>query len=83
MTSREEQAALTNLAELLIRDLSQVDRAALVRGIKQAELVHDSAHAWSGRLLAVLYRSGASWPEIARLTELSVTTAWRRAEPYM
>jgi hypothetical protein len=66
--------ALIGLAELLRRDLSQIDPDALVQGIKQAELVHDSAPEWSGRLLAVLHWSGASWPEIARLTELSVTT---------
>lgn len=83
MTSGEEQQALRNLAELLLRDLSQVDQAALVRGVNHAEVVHDAAHAWSGRLLALLYRQGASWPEIARLTGMNVSTAWRRAEPYM
>ena len=74
---------MTNLAELLKRDLSQVDAAALVRGIRQAELVHAAAPAWSGRLLAALYRTGLSWPEIAKLTDLSLSTAWRRAEPFM
>ena len=83
MTSAEEQRALTSLAELLVRDLSKVDQAALVRGVKHAELVHDASHDWSGRLLALLYRQGASWPEISRLTGMTVSTAWRRAEPFM
>ena len=83
MTSAEEQRALAYLAQLLKKDLSQVDRAELIRGIKRAELIFTAAPLWSGRLLAVLYRTGLSWPEVAQLTGLSRSTAWRRAEPYL
>ena len=84
MTSAEEQRALTHLAELLRKDLSAVDRSELVSGIKQAELVSGAAPAWSGRLIATLYRhTELTWDEISRVTGLSVATAWRRAEPFM
>lgn len=84
MTSGEELSALTHLADLLQRDLSKVDHAELIAGIKRAELVAAAAPLWSGRLLAVLYRySGASWPEVERMTGIPSSTAWRRAEPFM
>ena len=83
VTSREESRALTNLAALLARDLSTVDPAALAQGVKDAELTGDQAPEWSGRLLAALSRQGLSWSEIATMTGVPQTTAYRRAMPFM
>jgi hypothetical protein len=83
VTSGDEQRALANLAELLRSDLSRVEPADLVRAIKDAELIGDAAPAWSGRLIAMLYRKGTTWSEIVKLTGLAQTTAYRRAEPYL
>lgn len=68
---------------LLAQDLTEVDREELVRGIKDAELIADAAPQWSGRLIAMLHRKGASWSEIVKLTGLTQTTAYRRATDYM
>lgn len=83
VTSSEENRALTHLAALLAQDLSQVDPLVLAQGVKDAELTGDQAPAWSGRLIAALHRQGKSWSEIAALTGVSQTTAFRRAAPYM
>lgn len=83
MTSREEQGALTGLSRLLKKDLSKVSEEELIAGIQQAELVNDEAPEWSGRLIAALYRTGKSWPQIAKLTGLKQTTAFRRAAKYL
>lgn len=74
---------MTDLSELLTRDLSKVSRDELTEAIRQAELVYAAAPAWSGRLIAILHRQGTSWSEIVKLTGLPQTTAWRRAEPYL
>jgi hypothetical protein len=47
---------LTDLAELLTRDLSTVDTEELVAGIRDAEATRDRATEWSGRLIAELHR---------------------------
>jgi transcriptional regulator of acetoin/glycerol metabolism len=78
VTSREEQAALVKLRELLGADLSQVSPEELVEAIKMAELVYDSAPEWSARLLEALHSTGKSWPEIAKMTGVPQTTAFRR-----
>lgn len=83
VTSREEHRALTNLAALLARDLSKVDLAELAQGVRDAESTGDRYPEWSGRLIAALHRQGKSWSEIAALTEVSQTTAYRRAAPYL
>lgn len=74
---------MTNLAALLAQDLSQVDPLVLAQGVKDAELTGDQAPEWSGRLLAALHRSGKSWSEIAAMTGVSQTTAFRRAKPHL
>lgn len=74
---------MTKLARLLASDLSQISAEDLIQGIQQAELILNSAPEWSGRLLAALHRSGKSWPQIAKLTGLSQSTAHRRAEKYL
>jgi transcriptional regulator of acetoin/glycerol metabolism len=83
VTSREESRALTHLAALLARDLSKVDPAELAQGVKDAEMAGDKAPGWSGRLIAALHRHGKSWSEIAALTGVSQTTAYRRAQTYL
>lgn len=83
MTSRDESRALTNLYELLARDLSKVDLDELVTGAKDAEQTRAAAMEWTGRLLAELSRRGKSWPQIARLTGIPQATAYRRAAPFL
>jgi hypothetical protein len=83
VTSREEQDALIGLSHLLASDLSKATRDELIEGIEQTKLLGREATKWSGRLLAALYRTGKSWPEIARLTGLPQTTAYRQAQPYL
>lgn len=74
---------MRNLAALLAQDLSKVDPDELAQGVKDAELTGDQAPEWSGRLLAALNRQGRTWSQIAEMTGLSQTTAWRRAGPFM
>lgn len=74
---------MTGLSQLLAKDLSVVSDAELIEGIRQAETVGGAAPEWSGRLLAALHRAGKSWPQIASLTGVSQTTAYRRAEKYL
>jgi hypothetical protein len=83
VTSREEHSALTGLSRLLASDLSKLSPEELVEAIRHAEMVKKSAPEWSGRLIAALHRAGKSWPQIAELTGVSQTTAFRRAEPYL
>lgn len=83
VTSSEENRALNNLMRLLAGDLDEAERVELVQGIKDAELTGDRFPEWSGRLLAALHRRGATWAEIAVLTGVSQTTAFRRATPYI
>jgi hypothetical protein len=78
VTSREEQAALKKLRELLSADLSQFSPEELAEAVKMAELVHKSSPEWSARLIEALHTAGKSWPEIARMTGLKQTTAYRR-----
>jgi transcriptional regulator of acetoin/glycerol metabolism len=66
------------LRELLTADLSQISPEDLAEAVKMAELVSDSAPEWSARLIEALHAAGKSWPEIARMTGLSQTTAYRR-----
>lgn len=83
MTSREEQTALTGLTRLLASDLSKASDEDLIAGIRQAETVNEAAPEWSGRFLAALHHAGKSWPQIARLTGIKQTTAYRRAQKYL
>lgn len=83
VTSSEESRALTNLAALLARDLSEVDPLQLAQGVKDAELTGDQAPGWSGRLLAALHVQLESWSKVAELTGVSQTTAFRRAKPFL
>lgn len=84
MTNREELAALAHLEDLLQRDLSKASEIDLIQGIRDAELLYEAAPQWSGRLLAQLYRNGErSWPDIADMTGVPRTTAYRRAEPWL
>lgn len=74
---------MAGLARLLAGDLSRATSDELIEAIGQAETVRGASKEWTGRLLAALHRSGKSWPQIARLTGLSQTTAYRRAEKYL
>lgn len=74
---------MTALTRLLKRDLTKLSELELINGIQQAESIGDAAPEWSGRLLAALHAVGRSWPEIAILTGVSQTTAYRRAERYL
>ena len=74
---------MTGLSRLLASDLSKLSAEELIEAIRHAETVKKSAPEWSGRLIAALHRSGRSWPQIAELTGVSQTTAFRRAEPYL
>jgi hypothetical protein len=69
---------LTDLSELLARDLSAVDTEELAAGIRDAEATRDAAARWSGRLLRELRRREVSWSQIVALTGLPQTTAHRR-----
>jgi transcriptional regulator of acetoin/glycerol metabolism len=83
VTSREEHRALTNLASLLAQDLSKVDPESLAQGVKDAETAGKEGPDWSGRLIAAMHRQGRSWSQIAAMTGLPQTTAYRRAEKFM
>jgi hypothetical protein len=83
VTSQEESRALTNLNDLLSRDLSQVEPDQLAQGVKDAETTGDCYTEWSGRLIAALYHQGRSWSQIAEMTGVRQTTAYRRAQPYL
>lgn len=74
---------MTHLAALLARDLSAVDPLQLAQGVKDAELAGGQAPEWSGRLLAALHAQLKSWSQVAVLTGVSQTTAFRRAKPFM
>jgi hypothetical protein len=74
---------LANLARLLAEDLSSLNEDDLVVGAQQAEQIRDRAPEYSGKLLAELHRRGHSWPQIARITGISQSTAFRRADPYL
>lgn len=73
---------LTNLTELLARDLSTVEVEELVAGVREAEATRERATEWSGRLVAELHRRTGSWRTVRELTGLTQGTAGRRAEPY-
>ncbi|MFC5992927.1 hypothetical protein ACFQE5_01730 [Pseudonocardia hispaniensis] len=78
MTSPEETRALMNLADLLSKDLSQVETEELVAGIRDAELTGSQAPSWSAELIRELRRRRVSWPQMVAMTELPQTTLWRR-----
>ena len=73
---------MTDLADLLSRDLSTVPDEELVAGIRDAEATRDRATEWSGRLIAELHRRKDSWRVVREMTGLTQGTAGRRAEPY-
>lgn len=80
MTSREENSALEDLQKLLTRDLSKEDLDALFKGIRDAELVFDSAQEWTGRLVAEVRRRDVPWSKLEEETGVPKATLDRRSE---
>lgn len=74
---------MTNLANLLAQDLSKISPDLLAQGVKDAETAGKEGPDWSGRLIAAMHRQAMSWSQIAAMTGLPQTTAYRRAEKYM
>ena len=65
-------------------DLGEMSQAELIAAIRKVESDRDESLRLSGRLLAALHDlHGLSWPQIAKLTGISQSTAHRRAQPYL
>jgi hypothetical protein len=75
--------ALRALADALASDVTDLEAETLVAGAQQAERLRESAPDIAGRLLAELHDRGHSWPEISRMTGISQSTAFRRADPFL
>jgi DNA repair protein RadC len=61
-----------------------MSQAELIAAIRKVESDRDESLRLSGRLLAALHDlHGLSWPQIAKLTGISQSTAHRRAQPYL
>lgn len=61
-----------------------MSQAELIAAIRKVETERDESLRVSGRLLAALHDlHGLSWPQIAKLTGISQSTAHRRAQPYL
>ena len=82
-TDAEIVSALRALAAALHSGLSEVDTDDLVSGAQHSERLRAETPGLTGRLLAELHRRGHSWPVIARMTGISQSTAFRRADPYL
>jgi hypothetical protein len=78
----EDQEVLSDLARLTAAELSALDVDELVSGTRQAEYLVSRAPMVSGRLFDELHRRLRSWPEVARLTGVTQSTAFRRADAY-
>lgn len=76
-------SALRALVDVVASDVSALDAETLIAGAQHAEHVRDGAPNIAGRLLAELHDRGYSWPEISRLTGISQSTAFRRADPFL
>lgn len=75
---------MTNLAALLAKDLSTVDPQELAQGVRDAERTTGQAPGWSGKLLAAMHEyAELSWSQIAEMTGVTQTTAYRRALPFL
>jgi hypothetical protein len=72
-----------DLARLLSVGLSSLGEADLIKGAQLAEELRVSSVEYSGRILAELHRRGHSWPQIARMTGISQSTCFRRADPFL
>lgn len=79
----ESVAALRELADTLTSDVTALEAEALVAGARHAERLRTSSADIAGRLLAELHERGYSWPEISRMTGISQSTAFRRADPFL
>jgi hypothetical protein len=82
-SNAEIVSALRALADALTSDVTGLEVETLVAGAQQAERLRDSAPDIAGRLLAELHARGHSWPEISRMTGISQTTVFRRADPFL
>jgi hypothetical protein len=79
----DDDSAESELRKLLRSDMSTLDDQELIAGIRSVEEDRDVTLVISGRMLAELHRRGHSWPQISRMTGVSQTTCWRRAEMYL
>ncbi len=80
MTSNEERIVLSNLADLLASDLTEVDDETLVGGLRDAEGLATDARNWSGLIVSELKRRH-SWTRVVELTGLKQTTLHNRMHP--
>lgn len=73
--------ALVNAAALAgASDLSKATAEQLFAGIRESELVYDSAQEWTGRLVAEARRRGIPWSQLTGETKVPKATLDRRAE---
>ena len=69
-----------NLADLLARDLSEIEDETLVAGLRDAEKLADDATGWSGLIVSELKRRH-SWSRLVDLTGIKQTTLHNRMYP--
>lgn len=71
---------MIDLQKLLASDLSKAKPDELFGGIKESELVFDSAQTWTGRLVAEARRRNIPWSQLEAETGVSKATLDRRAQ---
>lgn len=71
---------LTNLTDLLARDLRDAEDDDLVAGLRDAERIASTATGWSGLIVAELKRRH-SWSRLVEMTGLKQTTLHNRMHP--
>lgn len=71
---------MEDLQKLLARDLSREELPSLFKGIRDSELVFDSAQEWTGRLVAEVRRRNVPWSKLEEETGVPKATLDRRSE---
>jgi hypothetical protein len=80
----QDPERLVELARLLARDVHELSDDELIHAARASGEVTRLGPERTGRLLAELYsRDRLSWPKIAELIDLPMTTVYGWARPYL